>query len=102
MSIAGIDSIYNYYMIYGTINGSMYKIVSKKVISSKNTKKIEEGKRYNIDIYPLLDRSSKFTPANYLDAKCLFLNDSTKVCIEDGCFPNLFYSNNIEGLYLKK
>ncbi len=102
MSITKIDSVHNYYLIYASKDGNIYKIVSQKVQKSEYVKKIAMGGKYRFEVFPVIDKSSGFAPSNYLDVKCLAFTDSTKICIEEGCLPNLYYSNDIEGLYTNK
>ena len=102
ISIARLDSIHNYYLIYGLKDGYVYKIVSPKVMNAKYRNRIKVGKIYRFHVLPIIDNTIKFAPANFLDINCVAFTDTTKICIEDGCLPNLYYSNEIDGLYTSK
>ncbi len=45
------------------------------------------GHHYKFDVYPIIDNSTEFAPVNFLDVTCIAFSDTTKICIEGGCFP---------------
>lgn len=93
--VVRIDSVRSYYLLYASKDGNVYKIFSKKAQPENYTKRIEAGKNYNFKLIPFFGRDAE------RGAKGVTLPDSVTLCLEDGCLPNIYYSSDIEGLYVK-
>lgn len=97
-SIVRIDTVGNYYILYGSRNNSIYKIISKKEI-------IKGCKRIAVEsTYPLLLTSSLKWFANddhYRNNTvpyCQLFDTESMICFEDGCIRDLYEAENIQGL----
>ncbi len=82
-----IDSINCYYLLYASRNDSLYKIVAEKELVPF---KMKIRAYYDMKLYPRHGYNSKFKPINYLDVRCSHYKNDTKICIEDGCVPELY------------
>ena len=94
--------INNYYQIYAIKDTAHYKIISKKDSVSVGIK-IEIGKCYNFNLKSMADSVStvngvKLIPANYLDVEYLF--EDTPIKIDGGEITDLYFADNLKGLYL--
>jgi hypothetical protein len=98
-----IDSLNNYYIIYLQKNDSLYKIISEKEIVKKG-QKIKTNQKYNFVLHSIWNKTTRVGESdvslkhnNYV--RCLTLNDSTKICLENSIY-DLHYADNVKGLYI--
>lgn len=100
-----IDSINSYYLVYAKKGDSLYKIVSKKE-HSINHKKISVNKSYNFILRSMASKAPtingiKIKPINYMDVNCFRFDKETNICKEERIY-DLYFVENLQGLYLKK
>ena len=98
-----IDSINAYYLIYAKKDKSIYKIVSKKeTILGSN--KIEPRNRYYFKLYSIISNrkvaNTSILPQNSLLVNCYSFDDTTQICLENGLLRELYYAENLKGLFL--
>lgn len=97
-----IDSVDNYYLIYGKNGSKNYKIISRKVNYGNSCKTIKVDSVYNFKIVQLTNLSPPKTdsliptPINYLDLEKCIYRGNTKICNEP--ITELYEVNNHGGL----
>ena len=98
-----IDSINAYYLIYAKKDKSIYKIVSKKE-SILGSNKIEPRNRYYFKLYSIISNrkvaNTSILPQNSLLVNCYSFDDTTQICLENGLLRELYYAENLKGLFL--
>jgi len=99
-----IDSINSYYLIYAKKNDSLFKIVSKKA-TPNNDEKIKINKRYSFKLHSSL--ISFYIGKAFVNMKDLHIggfayDDSTVITREKDLHYELYYADNIIGLYFVK
>ncbi|WCT13636.1 hypothetical protein [Mucilaginibacter jinjuensis] len=100
-----IDSINTYYLIYARGHDTLFKIVSKKN-SVKSHYKIKVNTSYEFKLHSsLLNRhigAKILLPQNSLLVNCFSYDDKTQICLEGDSIRDLYYAENIKGLYFIK
>lgn len=102
--IDSIDSVASYYLIYAIRNDSTYKIVSRKEhLNSCN--RIYKNEAYSFDLHSALHDwppGIKIIPKENFVYKCLEIEDSQQICIDNGSV-DIYYTKELFGLcYVKK
>jgi hypothetical protein len=97
-TILKIDSITNYYLVYGSRNDSIFKIVSKKENSAGVCQKIQPGKKYALNLRSSIITGKNITPATNDLVQCIGFDSTTTICFEDSCVQDLFRTYNLKGL----
>ena len=100
-TIQSIDSIDNFYLIYARKNDSIFKIVSRKQSYNSKGNEILIGRKYCLSLQPRIIKGSKYSSMNYWDTGCFNYGDSTTICLEENCVPNLYTTEDIKGLFVK-
>jgi hypothetical protein len=100
-----IDSINNYYLIYAKRKDSLYKIVSKKQVTS-NCANISLNQEYTFSLTSIWNQKiiiegRNVSPSVTPHVTCLSFDDSTKICLEKDSINDLFHADNVEGLCIK-
>ncbi|WP_277017292.1 hypothetical protein [Flavobacterium lindanitolerans] len=96
-----LDSINSYYLIYATLNDSIFKIVSKKDYIT-DCKKIKIGSNYFFKLKSMRENAPtignlKISPINHIDIKCFQFDENTQICKEEGVY-DLYFADNLKGL----
>lgn len=99
-NIEKIDSIDNFYLIYAKRNDSIFKIVSPKQ-NHDGRRKILVGRNYSLLLKPRIIKGTIYSSINYWDTRCFNYGDSTTICLEQNCVPNLYTTEDIKGLFVK-
>ena len=100
-----IDSINNYYFIYAIKGEKHFKIISEKQ-EVCNAEKIEINGNYDLSLWswrknpPVINGVAINSMDMYMDIQWLSLDDSTSVKIDGGVIDDLYFPNNLKGLYL--
>ena len=93
-----IDSINDFYLIYALKKNIRYKIISKKKNCS-NGNRILKDNCYDFKLSSRLYNDSLITPGL---AGCIYVDNTTKICVEDSIY-DLSIASNIVGLnFIKK
>jgi arginine deiminase len=97
-----IDSLNNYYLIYAKRSDSLYKIVSKKITTSK-CKQVKVGKSYNFELYSVWNNGVSINGVNIApglipNVECMGFDSVTTICIERDSINDLYIANNLKGL----
>lgn len=105
-TIYKIDSINNYYLIYGKKDDTLYKIVSKNT-GILNCEKIKLSKDYFLSLNSIWRREIliggvNVSPSVTPHVTCLYFNDSTAICLERDSINDLYEARNLQGLCIKK
>jgi hypothetical protein len=87
-----VDSINSYYLIYVSKRDTNYKIVSKREFT-ENCNKITKGDYYDFNLSSM-SIGEIMSPGF---ANCIWVDSTTKVCLEDSIF-DLKSASNIKGL----
>jgi hypothetical protein len=99
-----IDSINDYYLIYGRKNKSLFKIVSKKEANSE-CRNVHLNGNYkflltSIWYSQLSINGVNVSPSSMLEVNRLALDSSTYICLERDSINDLYHADNIKGLCL--
>lgn len=95
-----IDSLNNFYMIYGRKDNSIYKIISKKE-NIKNCNIIRVNHKYQFDLKshssqaPIINGVKLYAP----NVDCYAFSEKTTICLERNIgVYELYYADNAKGL----
>lgn len=98
-----IDSINNYYLVYGKVDNEMYKIISRKQLIGQ-CDNVMAGRSYYLSIQSILFKKVNIggVVRERVGAppSCMIFDDSTIICLEKGLVMDLFESKNLSGLCL--
>ena len=105
-SIARIDSINSYYLIYAIRNDLTYKVVSKKE-DLNDCAPIVVGSKYKLNLrsslYTGKTKRGVITKSTYDLVSCIGYDSITTICYESNCVRGLFRTDNLMGLcFLQK
>jgi hypothetical protein len=96
----------NWHFIHASRNDSVFMIVSKKaLIFMPNHQKIKVGNYCDLNLNSIIPviNGIKMIPMNYLDFEGISLDERTTVNINpDKGIYDIYKSDNLNGLYLKK
>lgn len=100
ITVTKIDSVGNYYVIYGTHDSKIYKLLSKRVSEFAGTP-VEVDSRYKFSIKSAVFTgkigSTVISPTTNDLVKCVRFDSVSLICKEKGCVWDLFYSDNLRG-----
>ncbi len=98
-----IDSINDYYLVYGRKSDSLFKIVSKKENYEVCNNYVKVGSSYHLEIESIWKRDFiingiSAAPSNFKNVKCLSFDEKTSICVERDSINDLFEVKNLKGL----
>lgn len=97
-----IDSINSYYLIYAKMGKSIYKIVSKKE-EFMGLNRIQRNRYYYFKLHSSMANrqigNTVILPQNSLLVNCFSYDDTTQICLESGQIRDLYYADNIKGIF---
>ncbi len=101
LTIVKIDSIGNYFLVYGALNDDTFKIISKKS-NGQIGEPIKVGDRYIFLLGSVFsmgsNRDNRITPITDDLVNCIGVDSVTTICKEKGCVQDLFRSDNLRGI----
>jgi hypothetical protein len=96
LKIYKIDSINNFYVIYGIKKNTRYKIVSKKE-QHNNCNPIRPNSYYSFQLSSMLYTIGNIRIAPGAPIGCVIVDTATEVCLEDSIY-DLYFSKSLKGL----
>lgn len=107
LKVYKIDSINNFYLIYGRKGKSLFKIVSKKEVSARG-KPIRLNGKYEFSLTSIWNaeiiiNGVNVSPSHIPAVNCLAFDSATYICLERDSITDLYHAYNVKGLcWIKK